>query len=313
MSHADVAQEALRWFIRARAPDFCPEEQRALDTWLTGDVVHQREFDRLKDTWRTLDGLAPHLPALRQPRPAAEIVAPPRWRGFLPWSGLGAALAVALLVFLIPVPVESLRYETTPGQHRSIALAPRMELVLDADSAVTIARSNPPRVQLLQGKAYFDIGDHASHGLEVSLGSVRIKDIGTRFAVVRRPEGGSVAVAEGLVEVHVGGGLHLVSPGQRVEFDQTRITGETAIAASDVAPWRLGQWRFAATPLAEVADEMARQTRIRLDIPDPKVAALTVSGNFDMQQPEQVLWAVAQVHGLKVEPIGERRFVMKRR
>ena len=70
--------------------------------------------------------------------------------------------------------------------------------------------------------------------------------------------------------------------------------------ADAVAPWREQRWRFEATPLSVLAAEMVRQQRIRVDIADPAVAALTVSGSFGFDEPERVLWAAAQVHGLKL-------------
>jgi ferric-dicitrate binding protein FerR (iron transport regulator) len=51
--------------------------------------------------------------------------------------------------------------------------------------------------------------------------------------------------------------------------------------------------------------------RIRLDIPDPKVAALTVSGGVPISEPDRVLWAVAQVHGLKLDRLDERHYRLR--
>jgi len=61
-----------------------------------------------------------------------------------------------------------------------------------------------------------------------------------------------------------------------------------------------------------LAAEMARQQSIRVDIADPAVAALTVSGSFGFHEPERVLWAAAQVHGLRLQRLGEHHFSLLR-
>jgi ferric-dicitrate binding protein FerR (iron transport regulator) len=287
-----------------------------MELWLAADPAHRVEYERLRDTWGKLDGLAPHLNALRQPatlaaqRPARPVL--PRRSWMFP-ALAGALTAMIVAAWFFPRPVQTQRYETTPGQHLTVAVAEGIEAVLDADSALSVARSDPPRVELLRGNAYFSVNRQGSGGLEVVAGQTRIRDIGTRFAVAVREQGGHVAVAEGVVEIQAGDTHRTAAAGLRVDFDGAGITGEKYLAAEDVAPWRNGQWRFAATPLAEIASEMARQQRIRLDIADPEVAALTVSGNFDIQEPDRVLWAIAQVHALKTHRVGERHYQLGRR
>lgn len=315
---SDPSQQALHWFVRARAPDFGGDERRSMEAWLAADPAHRVEYERLCDTWEKLDGLAPHLDALRPAIPATLAGMRPT-RPALPRRGwifpalAGAVMAMVMAAWLFPRQVETLRYETPPGQHLTIAVAEGIEAVLDADSALSVARSNPPRVELLRGDVYFAVNHHNGGGLEVMAGQTHIRDIGTRFAVAMREQSGHVAVAEGVVEIQAGRTHRTAAAGLRVDFDGAGITGERYLAVEDVAPWRNGQWRFAATPLAEIASEMARQQRIRLDIPDPEVAALTVSGNFDIKEPDRVLWAIAQVHGLKTHRVDERHFQLGRR
>jgi transmembrane sensor len=313
----DPSQQALHWFVRARSPDFGNDERQRMEAWLAVDPAHRNEFERLRDTWGKLDSLAPHLDTLRQAAPAMlaalrpEKPAIPR-RGWI-FPTLGSALAaMVILLWLFPRPVETLNFETTPGQHLSVVIGEGIEAVLDADSAIRVARSNPPRVELVRGDVYFAVDRPDGGGLEVMAGRARIRDIGTRFAVTLREQIGHVAVAEGMVEIQTGGTRRTAAAGLRVDFDGAGITGEKPLATENVAPWRNGQWRFTAAPLAEIATEMARQQRIILDIADPKVAALTVSGSFDINEPDKVLWAIAQVHGLKARRVDERHFQLRR-
>lgn len=308
-SAESVADEALRRFVRARADDFAAEERTELENWLAADAVHRREYQRLHDTWDALDGLAGHLPQTGDAKAAvaARFVRPARWL----WAGGLAAACAAVLAFVLPGAAVQ-HYETRPGEHATVTLAGGIAVALDADSAMDVVTSRPIRVELRRGNIHVDVPAGTGTGLEVAVGTVRIRDIGTRFAVAATGAGGRVAVAEGLVEIRAGADTLVLGSGRRAEFVAEGILSDRLLATSDIAPWLRGQWHFEATPLAELAKEAAREQRIRVDIDDPGVAALKISGRFDMQEPERMLWAVSQVHGLKLRRLGERHFSLSR-
>lgn len=307
-SEVTASQEALSRFVRSRAADFTDDEREVLDVWLAADPRHRAEFARWERNWRTLDALAVHLPSRH---PVARPAPSSRRRVWWSLGGLVAA-GIAATVLLLPGQALLNHYETPPGQHRELTLAEGIRVSLDADSAIDVAAGKPPRIELRRGDVYVDVPAGSAGGVEVRVGGARIRDIGTRFSVAARGEGGAVAVAEGLVEVRVGTSLLALGAGRQAEFDARGRLAEKAVAESDVAPWRLGRLRFDATPLAAVAIELARQQRIRLDLPDPRVAALEVSGSFGIDEPEQVLWAIAQVHGLQLQRLGDRHFLLRR-
>lgn len=310
---AAIDDEALRWFVRSRADDFAAEERRRLDAWLAEAPAHRAAFAALDDTWTRLDGIAPLLPErvrpLSRPVPRRPAFGLPR---LLPLGGAMIAAAVLAFVFLMPHEEVLRAIESPPGQHRQLTLADGTRLALDADSVARVGDALPPRIELVKGSIYLDVGRESSGRLEVRAGTTRIRDIGTRFAVSLRAGNGKVAVAEGQVEIQDGQHLLLLVAGRGADFGPQGITAEHAVAEADIAPWRNGQWRFAATPLAELAGELARQQQIRLDIPDAKVAALTVSGSFPISEPDRVLWAVAQVHGLKLDRLDERHYRLRK-
>jgi len=305
--------EALHWFVRSQASDFSATERQRLDAWLADDPAHRDAFDALGGVWAKLDELGPILPekVRRIPR-SVPCRSKSTWRNLRSWSGVLAMASVVAFVFLLPQE-ESLRtIESLPGQHRQLTLADGTHLALDADSAARVSDALPPRIELLKGKLYLEVAPSSSGQLEVRAGPARIRDIGTRFAVNLRDGQGQVAVAEGQIEIKDNQRLLMLLAGRGADFGPQGITGERAIPDLDIAPWRDGRWRFSATPLAELGNEMARQHRIRLDIPDPRIAALTVSGSFPINEPDRVLWAVAQVHALKLERIAERHYRLRK-
>lgn len=149
------------------------------------------------------------------------------------------ALGLGLMSWYISKPVTARLHETGPGQHLTVKATPDISISLDTDSAVTVANSQPPQIELLRGNAYFDVTSNDADKLEVKVGEVRIKDIGTRFSVRMWADGGSVAVADGQVEIHVTTGTYLVSARERADFNGTRVTEHRLIAEADIAPWRL--------------------------------------------------------------------------
>lgn len=303
--HSDIEEQALRRFVRARAPDFSAEEQRELEAWLA-DEAHRREYGRLQTTWAALDGMAGRIGNLR----------PPPARPGIGWAGAmaGVVLAVVAAWFAVLRPETPLpqRYETATAEQRVLTLANGTAISLDAESAIDLVDGGTPRVDLLRGDIYIDVGGRSRENLEVRVAGATIRDIGTRFSVAVRDTGASVAVAEGLVELRIENTYLVVRAGRQAHFDRAGGLHEAAVSPDAVAPWHEQRWRFETTPLSVLAAEMARQQRIRVDIADPAVAALTVSGSFAFDEPEQVLWAAAQVHGLTLKRSGDRHFSLQR-
>jgi len=308
----DAKREALRHYVRARAADFGADERRDRDAWLDADASHRAEYALLERTWQQLDGLAGHLQIARHS--ARDAARPPRRRWH--WA-LGGAIATgvtfALVAAMLPSAAVKRHFETAVAQHSLVKIGAGIEVSLNADTAIDITEGKVPRLDLSHGDIYVDVHQaNGSDGLEVRVGRARIRDIGTRFAVAATAAGGSVAVEQGRVELRAGRDLVVIDAGRRAAFDAEDHVSAGPVASLDIAPWRENRWRFQATSLAVLATELARQQRIRVDFADPAVASLTVNGSFGFAEPERVLWAVAQVHGLKLERLGERHFQLRR-
>lgn len=304
--HSDIEEQALRRFVRARAPDFSVEELRELEAWLA-DEAHRREYGRLQTTWAVLDGMAGRIGSLRPP-PARPGIG---WAGAMAGVVLAGVVAAWFVVVRPEIP-QPQRYETATAEQRVLMLANGTAISLDAESAIDLVDGGTPRVDLLRGDIYIDVGGHGRENLEVRVAGATIRDIGTRFSVAVTDTGASVAVAEGLVELRTRNAYLVVRAGRQAHFERAGGLHEVAVSPDAVAPWHERHWRFETTPLSVLAAEMARQQRIQVDIADPAVAALTVSGSFAFDEPEQVLWAAAQVHGLTLKRSGERHFSLQR-
>jgi transmembrane sensor len=173
------------------------------------------------------------------------VARPRSWRRILLHTLIASTgLGLGIISWLVARPMATRIHETVPGQHLTITATPEIDVSLDADSSVTITNSQPPRIELLRGNAYFDVKHNETDEtgrLQVKVGTVYIRDIGTRFSVSMRGNGGSVAVASGQVEIQLESGTYLIDTRERADFDSARVTGRRVVAAADVAPWRPGR------------------------------------------------------------------------
>jgi transmembrane sensor len=155
-------------------------------------------------------------------------------------SIIAIAVSLGLMSWFIAKPLSIRLHETEPGQRVTIAATPNIDISLDADSSVTVSNTEPPRMELLRGNAYFDVRGDGAGKLQLKVGTTYIRDTGTRFSVSKSSTGGSVAVASGEVEIQVEMGTYLVGAHESADFDGVRVTGQKIISDSAIAPWRRG-------------------------------------------------------------------------
>lgn len=158
----------------------------------------------------------------------------------LPFLSAGAAMLVGALIFILPPPLSSQLHTTASGQYQRVSVGPDINIDMNANSAITVTNSQPPEIELLQGSVYFDTKnkDAATSKLTAIAGNIRIKNIGTRFSLIKQKDGGSVAIIDGQVEIHIGSQIRIIEAGRQIDFDGTKITEEKPIIAGDIAPWR---------------------------------------------------------------------------
>jgi ferric-dicitrate binding protein FerR (iron transport regulator) len=140
--------------------------------------------------------------------------------------------------WLIAKPMATKLHETMPGQRITVAATPHIDISLDSDSSVTVTNTEPPRIELLQGNAFFDVKSTNAEKLQIKVDTVYISDTGSRFSVSKRSNGGSVAVAAGQIEIQVGTGKYLVGSRERADFNDKTVTGQRVVAEGDIAPWK---------------------------------------------------------------------------
>lgn len=301
---------ALGWIARFRSGSVSDADREAFALWLGEDPDHGRAMDRMQDLWDDLGSLR-HLPEPELPPSSSRRQ----------WLGLSLAAAASLLLALFFLPqrdaaVSSESYRTALGERRTVSLSDGSRITLNTDSRITVRLAETGRaVALKRGEAFFEVAPDTSRPFRVDAGPARVTVVGTAFNVYRRDNHHSeITVAEGVVRVTKRDSPATRAPSSEILHANQRLEvgreeGLVASAGVDVAPrlaWRRGELVARQMPLTELAKEMARYHDRRILITDPEVAALTVSGVFQLDHPDAMLEALERSLGLRVVPVDER-------
>lgn len=298
---------ALGWIARFRSGQVEEGDRQAFALWLSEDPAHGRAMDSMQNLWDDLGSLQ-HLPDF------PEAAAPSRRR----WLGASLAVAASLLVALVLLPrfdtgqPEAEFFQTALGEQRTITLDDGSRLTLNTDTRLSARMGEDLRhIELLRGEAFFEVTSNKARPFEVDAGNTRVTVVGTAFNVFRRSELSSeITVAEGVVRVSEQNTPTSRAAATEILHAQQRLVagqdGFQASAAGDIRPqlaWRDGELVAREMPLAQLASELERYQALHILIADPSVAALTVSGVFQLDQPLAVLDALERSMEIRVARI----------
>lgn len=320
---ADVAE---RWFARLMAPDCSLREKEQFEAWLRLAPENLLAYEETKALWASLGGLdededlGPYAASVLEPdtepfmgdwtvavnraRPA-KTTSTNRW---LPLgSGLAALLVVGVMIWPMFKPaVPSIQLVATSSV-KDVKLADGSTVQLDLDTNVAVRFGADTRdIELMQGRAMFEVAHDAARPFIVDTGSGRITAFGTQFQVQRLGENVSVTLLEGSIGIDSANDrneqrtLRLV-PGQKASY--TPATKSWTVAAVDPAAltsWSQGFHVFSATPLDEAIAEINRYSEVKLKLADPALGKLPLSGSFKLGKGEQIAEALPYVLPVKV-------------
>ncbi|MEQ9608573.1 MAG: hypothetical protein RLN99_13005 [Kiloniellaceae bacterium] len=124
------------------------------------------------------------------------------------------------------------------------------------------------------------------------------------FSLRRQAGAVSVVAIDGRVEVAAGGdfGTALsLAAGEAVTYGGGRVLGAIEpVDAKAATAWRRGKLMFNQRPLSEVVAELERYRQGRILIVDAAVAALPVTGVFDLADPDATLTAIEAILPVQV-------------
>lgn len=277
-----VAREAARWLMHLSSGQASPDDTRACEQWRASNVMHERAWQRAQRVNDMLGSLPPELvhatlgrPGLKTRRLVLKSLAglilgsPAAWAA---WQGSQKAGLLA-------------DYRSAPGERRSVTLADGTAVSMNSGTALDVVDGG---LLLRAGEIYV----HAqSHVCVARTAQGRVSASQTRFGLRVHEEGCRLEIYQGqaLVEPENGPAL-TVQAMQAAWFDRQKVLLLQAAVEAQPA-WLRGVLHASDMSLADFAAELTRHRRgiVRCD---PAVAALRVSGSFQLDNTDGVLRAL---------------------
>ncbi len=189
---------------------------------------------------------------------------------------------------------------TEVGQQASVVLKDGSRVALNTNTTLIVEQHLYSRqLHLPTGEALFNVR-HAWRPLTVYAHQAEIRDIGTVFNVRNTAQGAVVTVIEGLVEVRTPGARQRVAQHFSVSVDEGKISAIRPASAASATLWQQGRLMFDGTSLAEVAAELQRYRRGRIEIADPRVAHYQLSGEFDIRGIDTLLQTLPDIMPVRI-------------
>ncbi|HTP40979.1 MAG TPA: FecR domain-containing protein [Nitrospiria bacterium] len=272
----------MREWVAHHSGAWTTADDRRLADWLAADPAHRQAYQRVSQLWEAAGDL-------RLPVPASSA----RCRHPLFLRRHASALAAALIVAVLFVPVGVQLKQWWDGvphrvvvriaEQKTLQLPDGSSIVLDADSELIYQVGYGRRRATLQrGEALFSVAHDARRPFEVTAGAGRMIDLGTTFDLEVRHGAVRVSVLEGHVGIVSTDGALKLAAGQRAGYDTTGVLSTVGPADESVADWRNGRRVFHDMPLGRVLEYFERYHSVRIELSDPALRKLHVSGVFRM-------------------------------
>ncbi|MFG3595216.1 FecR family protein [Bradyrhizobium sp. RDI18] len=330
-----LLDEAADWLLRLREAADDSRVQDDFNAWLSRSSEHRAAWHRVRESWHLLGEGKPVYEHVWRPRSPQTLstdvgkgprvrsrnhsrVTGRRWR----WVAAISATGLAACLLVIAVPSLLLRLEadylTTTAQSRLVTLEDGTTVLLAADSAIkTDFSANRRQVRLLAGEAFFDVIRNPGRPFVVDASGVKVEVTGTAFDVRLSSSATQVELARGAVGVSSNAAQRtppaVLAPGQMLVID--RRSG--AMTRSDIAPEDIGAWREGRlfvndATIGAVVEQIQRYHAAWIAIPDITLAQQTVTGLYDLRDPDRALRALVQPHGGKVHQVSRFARIVSR-
>jgi transmembrane sensor len=269
----DIKAEAAAWLARLRADDRTEADERAFHAWLAADKSHAAAFEAINAVWDAAGGLAQRRTAARQPLLRRRAVL----------AELGT-FVVAAVGFSAWESAYAGVYETDVGEQKHVALDDGTQVFLDTDTRIRVNFDNTLRsVELERGRADFRVAPDARRPFVVRAADQEIVATHTTFDVRRDGDRVSVVLIAGKAALRSRSSAkaqNILGPGERVVATTSEIVKRDKPNLVPLLAWQTGQAIFENERLADAAAEMNRYTTMKLEVGDPTIAGLRMSGVY---------------------------------
>ncbi|MGA0605995.1 FecR family protein [Phenylobacterium sp. VNQ135] len=316
----EVMAQASAWLARLQRQDVGEADGLAFDAWLAESPQHRDAYGAALAAWQAFDGCADAVldELAAEARRSARRPAPTR--RWLVGGGVAIAAgltAVAVLPTVLDRPTVQ-TYATAKGQHRRVTLADGSVVDLNAETRLTVRFARRERqVELGDGQAVFDVAHDAARPFTVEASGRAVRVLGTQFDVRNRSGDVTVTVARGRVQVRPvasskTGEAFVLTPGQRLAIARTGVAQLSAVDPQEALNWRAGRLVYRGEPLAEVVADLNRQFVEQIEVSDPALARMPVTGVIVLDDQASVATRLALMLPVRSVP-SERGLMLLRK
>jgi transmembrane sensor len=295
--------QAAHWVARLRSDAVTDEDHQQFALWLAANPEHQRRMDTTLEMWDDL-AVVRALPLSARPQ-----------RHFTgSWVAASMALAASILLALLLVPQlgfdqEQQIFRTQVGQQLTIDLADGSHITLNTDSRLQVNLYEDRRALVLsRGEAFFDVAKDPLRPFIVAAGNAEVRALGTAFNIYLRDEQSTITVTEGVVRVTEldapasrAADVALLYVNQSIASDAGGLASPVTSDSETTLAWRNGKIVAHNMKLRILVKELSRYHPQQIVIPDADVGQMTVSGVFELKDPDTTLRALE--HSLAVRSI----------
>ncbi len=288
--------EASAWLSRLQRDEVTEADGLEFEAWLAEAPANRAAYRQAVAVWHEFEVCADDVlaqlatqarhTALRRPPPMRALTRPLLTRRWLLGAG-GFAVAAGLGLAVLPsvlVQPTTRTYVTGKGQRQRVTLADGSIVDLNAEThlKVSFARSER-RAVLGDGEAIFDVAHDERRPFTVEASNRLVRVVGTQFDVRNRQGELTVTVARGKVQVRPiaaasSGRTFMLTPGQRLDVDRAGVEQLRAVDPQEAFSWRAGRLVYRGQPLADVVADLNRQFVEQVEISDPALGKMPITG-----------------------------------
>jgi len=297
---ADRQHQAAAWVARLQSGDASAEDRHRFRLWLREAPENQTLYGEFSRLWGDLSEVElpeGHLQKLQRRRALPRRIA--------------TVLAVCGMGYLFAQTPYLDRWRadhfTVTGEVRQITLADGSAVTLNTDSALQITMgAEARRITVLRGEAYFDVVSDPERPFVVDTQGLTATVLGTRFSAgeMGAARDQAVLVAEGRVRVSAGEARRVLGAGDSARDSDAGTLPPVSGDVDQLLAWCHGTVVFSDTVLSDILAVLERYRGGQIMVLGEELAAMHVSGAFDLTDVEAALDTLALSLSLQVHRLG---------
>lgn len=282
-----VTAQAAAWYALFLSGEANKDDESRFRMWLRAGPKRESVYAELVKTWEHVDALAPVFkndvlkvgPATKSAPAAplfAEAAGSARFGVMARFSA--AILAATVFVFATFAYYQSPTYQVTiTSRHEPVveALVDGSSIQLNASTEVEVSFTRSERrLELISGQAFFDVAKNSSRPFVVTAGDKKIIAVGTAFDVMKKHNGVTVTLHEGVVDVASTIGVSeavatiRLAPGEQLGYERGFPSVVQTVEPERVSAWRRGRIELHNVSLGDAVEQINLYSDRRLVLID---------------------------------------------